>query len=108
MDPLSTLEVVSNVLAVMDFAWTLLSEARTIYKSSNDTSTEAYFIKSIVRDIQQLDEGISSSHAGNTGLQALMKLSRDIATELLDALATVKTSGQRSKLRSLVASLKEA
>ncbi|KAK9787159.1 hypothetical protein AB5N19_03046 [Seiridium cardinale] len=54
MDPLSALSVASNVLAIVDFAWTLLTETRTIYNSSSGMSDEAGFTETIAREIQEL------------------------------------------------------
>ncbi|KAK6822956.1 hypothetical protein PG987_014501 [Apiospora arundinis] len=97
MDPLSALGVASNILAVIDFGWTLLTEARNIHKSSSGLSGEAEFVNQLIRDvaISRPTPAISNAQSKNiTGL-------------LQKALQSVKAQGSRSKWSSFLSALKQ-
>ncbi|KAK7961175.1 hypothetical protein PG988_012389 [Apiospora saccharicola] len=60
MDPLWALGAACNILAVIDFAWTLLPEAQDIHKTSSGLSSEAEFMDILIQDVAKLEEGLSS------------------------------------------------
>ncbi|KAK6850274.1 hypothetical protein PG995_014107 [Apiospora arundinis] len=97
MDPLSALGVASNILAVIDFGWTLLTEARTIHKSSPGLSGEAEFVNQLIRDVAILDERLPSQIHVDGELRNLLAESKNITGLLQKALQSVKTQGPRSK-----------
>ncbi|KAI1744668.1 hypothetical protein F4680DRAFT_405708 [Xylaria scruposa] len=107
MDPLSALGVASNVLAVVDFAWTLFTEARTIYRSSSGLSDDAIFVEQIVRDISLLNDNLADSRPISKELDSLVKKSRDLTAELLQALQAIAVKGRRSKWNSFASALRD-
>jgi hypothetical protein len=107
MDPLSALGVASNILAVVEFAWTLLTEARAIHKSPDGATTDVVFVETIVHDICHLDGTLSiSTPTDNDELRGLVEQSQEITKELLVALEDIKISSERSRWKSLSAAFK--
>ncbi|KAK8007848.1 actin [Apiospora arundinis] len=107
MDPLSALGVASNILAVIDFGWTLLTEARTIHKSSSGLSGEAEFVNQLIRDVAILDERLPSQIHVDGELRNLLAESKNITGLLQKALQSVKTQGPRSKWGSFLSALNQ-
>lgn len=108
MDPLAALGVASNVLAVVDFAWTILTEARTIHRSSSGLGNEAEFVDTIANNINLLDQRLLlSSNNATRELQILINESQKIVSELQHGLLSLKTRKKGSKLQSCIAALKE-
>lgn len=107
MDPLSALGIASNILAVVDFAWTLLTEARAIYTSSGGATKDTLFVETIVRDVCHLDSTLATSPStDNAELRSLVEQSQVLTRELLSALEDIKTSSDRSRWKSLSAAFK--
>ncbi|KAK8849154.1 hypothetical protein PGQ11_015634 [Apiospora arundinis] len=102
MDPLSALGVASNILAVIDFGWTLLTEARNIHNSSSGLSGEAEFVNQLIRDVAILDERLPSQMHVGRELQNLLAESKNITGLLQKALQSVKAQGSRSKWSSFL------
>ncbi|KAK7991112.1 hypothetical protein PG990_015392 [Apiospora arundinis] len=107
MDPLSALGVASNILAVIDFGWTLLTEARNIHKSSSGLSGEAEFVNQLIRDVAILDQRLPSQMHVGRELQDLLTESKNITGLLQKALQSVKAQGSRSKWSSFLSALKQ-
>lgn len=107
MDPLSALGVASSILAVVDFAWTILTEARTIHQSSSGLGEEAEFVDKLTHDVSLLDQRLLSSNGATGELHVLVKESQKIVSELRDGLSSLKTRKRGSKWQSCVAALKE-
>ncbi|KAK8061162.1 hypothetical protein PG997_015383 [Apiospora hydei] len=106
MDPLSALGVASNILAVIDFAWTVLTEARTIHHSSSGLNGEAEFVDRLIEDVVKLDEDVPSLVGVSEELQILLAESKNITALLQKALQSLKGRGNRSKWRSFLSALK--
>lgn len=106
-EALAALGIACNVLAVVDFTWTLLTEAREIYKADTGTSDNVIFLETIVNDIKDLDGRLADSHTEDESLQKLILASREIASQLSAALTSMKTKGCASKWKSFKAALKE-
>ncbi|KAH8202377.1 hypothetical protein TruAng_003450 [Truncatella angustata] len=104
---LAALNVACNVIAVVDFTWTLLTEAREIYKAETGASGNVTFIGTITKDIEYHDKRLEASHADNMELQELVKESRRITARLLGALEKMKTGRRHSKWKSFRAALGE-
>lgn len=107
MDPLSALSVGSNILGVIDFTWTLLTDSCAIYKSPSGQEDEARSIESIVRDIHHLNDTLSPSFEVTAEFQNVLSESRTITSELLSALQALKGPSQPSKWPSIAVALKE-
>ncbi|KAK8108438.1 hypothetical protein PG984_014239 [Apiospora sp. TS-2023a] len=106
MDPLSALGVASNILAVIDFGWTVLTEARSIHQSSSGLSGEAEFVDHLIQDVSKLDEGLPSLVGVSGELQTLLNESKSIIGLLQNGLQAVK-AGNRSKWSSFLSALKQ-
>ncbi|KAK8022028.1 hypothetical protein PG993_012795 [Apiospora rasikravindrae] len=106
MDPLSALGVASNILAAIDFAWTLLTEARSIHNSSSGLSGEAEFVDCLIRDVAVLDAGLPALVEANEELHTLLAESKKITALLQNALQAQKSRGGRSKWSSFQSALK--
>ena len=107
MDPISALGVASNILAVVDFAWAILTEARTIHQSSSGFGSEAEFVDTITHDVSLLDQRLLSSTGATGELQVLVAESQKVVSALRDALSSLKTRKSGPKRQSCVAALKE-
>jgi hypothetical protein len=107
MDPITALGIAGNVVTFVDFAWTVLSEARTIYRSSDGASDEAGFLDTLVSDVRRQHNGLISDPTAPKDLLTLIDKSKRIASELLKALADLQAQPKRSKWKSFVAALKE-
>ncbi|KAK8057878.1 hypothetical protein PG996_011815, partial [Apiospora saccharicola] len=106
MDPLSALGVASNILAVIDFGWTVLTETRNIHQSSSGLSGEAEFVDHLIQDVAKLDEGLPSLVGVSGELQTLLDESKSIIGLLQNGLQAVK-AGNRSKWSSFLSALKQ-
>lgn len=100
--------VASSILAVVDFGWTLLTEARSIHKSSSGLGGEAEFVDHLVRDVAILDARLPSLVNVSGELQRLLGESKRITDLLQKALEALKARGNRSKWNSTLSALKQA
>ncbi|KAK8076727.1 hypothetical protein PG994_003999 [Apiospora phragmitis] len=100
------LGVASNILAVIYFAWTVLTEARSIHNSSSGLSGEAEFVDLLVQDVAALDGSLPSIVDISRELQTLLTESKNIIALLQKALQAVKT-GNPSKWSSFLSALKQ-
>jgi hypothetical protein len=107
MDPLSALGVACNILAVVDFAWTLLTEAREIYKSDSGRSTNAVFIENLTKSVTDLDKNLVRQPELSDGPRLLVKQSQDLTAELTRALEAIRIKGRHSKWKSFAVALRE-
>ncbi|KAK6209098.1 hypothetical protein LQW54_006551 [Pestalotiopsis sp. IQ-011] len=78
-EALAALGIACNVLSVVDFTWTLLTEAREIYKADSGASGNVIFRETIVNDIKDHDNRLASSITEDEVLKKLVKESRVIA-----------------------------
>jgi hypothetical protein len=101
------LGVAGNVIAFVDFLWTILSEARGIYKSPAGESDQARFIDMLVSDVDRQNEALLRIPRGmeNGKLKDLVKESRAISNEIVSGASVLKKS--RSRWRCFLAALKE-
>lgn len=106
MDPLSALGVASNILAIVDFVWTLLGDAKAIHNSPSGTSDEAAFTEDIVRDIARLSSNLPVTLQKMDDLRFSLSKSKEITAEILSALQSIKQRGRRSKWNSFGIALK--
>jgi hypothetical protein len=107
MDTITALGVAGNVVTFVDFAWAVLTEARTIYKSSDGASDEAGFLDTLVSDMRRQHDALISDPTAPKDLLKLVEKSKYIASELLKALTELQAQPKRSKWKSFVAALKE-
>lgn len=106
-EALAALGIACNVLAVVDFTWTLLTEAREIYKADSGASDNVIFLETIVNDIKDHDDRLAGSYANDPSLRKLVEDSRGITNQLSAALSSMKSGGRHSKWKSFKAALKE-
>ncbi|ETS75476.1 hypothetical protein PFICI_12420 [Pestalotiopsis fici W106-1] len=106
-EALAALCIACNVLAVVDFTWTLLTEAREIYKADNGASENVNFLETIVNDIKDRDDRSADAYTNNQNLKKLVEESRVITSQLSAALMSMKSEGRRSKWKGFKAALKE-
>lgn len=106
MDPLAALGLAGNVIALVDFLWTVLSEAREIYKSPSGESEENRFIDVLIGDIEAQSHPLLDLPGSTSELNALVRESRDIANQVIAGASTVKRKS-RSRWRSFSAALKD-
>ncbi|KAI0170240.1 hypothetical protein BJ166DRAFT_190854 [Pestalotiopsis sp. NC0098] len=106
-EALAALSIACNVLSVVDFTWTLLTEAREIYKAESGASGNVVFLETIVNDIKDHDDRLADASTGDPSLQKLISSSRDITAQISAALTSMKEEDHRSKWKSFKAALKE-
>jgi hypothetical protein len=104
MDPLTALGVASNVIAFVDFAWTLFKDARAI--STSGTSESVASIKSLFQNASTVNDKLASLPPAPPELQLMIIESKKIATEIIDALKTLAGPQDQSKWSSFLVALR--
>ncbi|KAJ2967799.1 hypothetical protein NUW58_g10361 [Xylaria curta] len=98
MDPLTALGVASNVIAFVDFAWTLIKDAREI--STSGTSESVASIKSLFQNASTVNDKLASLPPAPPELQLMITESKKIVAEIIDALKTLAGSQDQSQSQS--------
>ncbi|KAK7745784.1 hypothetical protein SLS53_002501 [Cytospora paraplurivora] len=110
MDPFSAIRAASAILSFVQFSWDLLSGAHEIYKSMNGDTVENAHISNVIRDLQEVTDGINCDNIGNsTHEKALKRLASectDLSDELLGILKKLKRIDGNSKWSSFRAKWK--
>ncbi|KID83864.1 NACHT nucleoside triphosphatase [Metarhizium guizhouense ARSEF 977] len=99
MDPLTALGVASNVIAFVDFAWTLIKDAREI--STSGASESITSIKSLFQNASTVNNKLASLPPAPPELQLMITESKKMAAEIMDALKTL-TAPQDYDLEELL------
>jgi hypothetical protein len=106
-DPFSVLSTTSSIISLLEFAWTLLAETRTIYKSAGGATEECVVLTAVANDIKFLNEAIIVSPSCGINLLKLVEESRIIADELLDAVDSLTVKGNNNAWKSFTVALKQ-
>ncbi|KID80922.1 hypothetical protein MGU_11668 [Metarhizium guizhouense ARSEF 977] len=104
MDPLTALGVASNVVAFIDFAWTLIKDAREISTSGANEGVAS--IKSLFQNASTVNNKLASLPPIPPELQLMITESKKMATEIMDALKTLAAPQDQSKWASFLVALR--
>jgi hypothetical protein len=104
MDPLTALGVASSVIAFVDFAWTLIKDAREI--STSGTSESVASIRSLFQNASIVNDKLASLPPAPPELQLMITESKKITTEIIDALKTLAGPQDQSKWSSFLVALR--
>jgi hypothetical protein len=109
MDPVTALGVACNALQLFEIAWKLVSGCQSIYRSEHGASEQSRILEAIANDILHLSEAIVLNDDCSSSLRELGRLSKQVASEMLDILNSlkVKVKGKHRMSGSFVAALKE-
>ncbi|KAI8623513.1 hypothetical protein F5Y19DRAFT_370888 [Xylariaceae sp. FL1651] len=112
MDPISALAFASSIFATIDFSAKVLKGAYGIYMSSSDTTTEAGHVSSVIDDLRAATNAIEIGFRGSSphevALTKLAKKSAELSRDIVKTLDSIRVQGNKSKWRTLKASLKSA
>ena len=109
LDPITTIGLAGNIVQFVDFSWKLLSETKGMYDSTTGTLAEYDIVEAISDDIIRLDDALMAPSAAGAIPEQIRNLAsqcREIAQELLSALAKVKAQEPHKKWKSFVAALR--
>lgn len=108
MEPLSALSAAGNILQFVEFAFRLLLETRTIYKSANGLGTQNTTLSLIAKDTYDLCDAISALvGAGNSPVASLLDEGQQMAAALLNAIHRLQAKGECTKWKSFKTALKQ-
>ncbi|KAK5999159.1 hypothetical protein PT974_01549 [Cladobotryum mycophilum] len=105
VDPLTALGAASSIIAILEFSWKLLASTQKIYQMGENEGNAT--LSTISQDARRLADSIVSSEDYSKDLQALVKESRKVAQELIDALEKLKVQGKKTMGKSFMVALKE-
>jgi hypothetical protein len=106
MEPLAALGLAGNVIAFVDFLWTVLSEAREIYKSPAGETEESRFIEMLIADINRQNQNLMDRQETTDESRALLRESRAIADQVISGASMIKQKN-RSRWKSFLSALKD-
>jgi hypothetical protein len=105
MDPVTAVGFASSILTFIDFSWSLVTGAYEVYKSTTGTTSENAHISTVIDDLQEITESLSSNVGGNAKHdKALCKLAdncHDLSQDLSKILQKLKVTEKNSKWQSL-------
>lgn len=110
MDPLTALSLVGNVIQFVDFGLEILSTARGLQKSAEGAVPENVDTEIVVKDLQVWNARLKDS-AGPTSNEALSLMSQrceEVADELLIFLEKLKSTGKKTRWKSVRSALESA
>lgn len=107
MDPVTALNATCNALQLFGIAWKLVSGYWEVLQSGHGASEQSQVLEAIAHDISQLSDAIVSNDDCSNSLQRLGRLSKQVASDMLDIINTLKVKGKHRRLGSFVVTLKE-
>jgi hypothetical protein len=100
LDPITIVSLVGTIIQFVDFGSKLISKSNEIYNDS-DADGENVNIELATVDLTLLTEKlVSTSPAGDPGLEALCASCTEVANKLLDVLRKLHVSGKKKKWES--------
>ena len=117
MDPITAMGVAGNVVQFVDFAFTLISKSRKIYKSHSGMLDDHLSVKTIADDLSSISFRLGHSLRalpGNNGqlsdaelaLDKISKCCAEEAQKLLSALKHLELNGKHDHWKSFKIALK--
>ncbi|ROV98495.1 hypothetical protein VPNG_08559 [Cytospora leucostoma] len=110
MDPFSAIGAASAILSFVQFSWELFSGAQEIYKSADGSTVENAHISNVIRDVQEVADGIDCDNIGNSkhekALKRLASECTDLSEDLLGILKKLKRTDGNPKWNSFRATWK--
>jgi hypothetical protein len=107
MEPLSALGLAANVVQFVDFTWRLISETRSIHKSADGAGEDVLLLDTILRDVEDLNNGLSSGVSSTGTLKELVSECIKIAAEIRKVVQTLKCDKRNSKWASFQVALRQ-
>lgn len=105
MDPFSAIGAASAILSFVQFSWELVSGAQEIYKSLDGSTVENAHITRVIRDLEDVADGIDSDRIGNSRhekpLKRLASKCAELSDELLSILEKLKRTDGDSRWSAL-------
>lgn len=108
MDPLSALGVASNIVQLVGFAWTVVSETSRLAKSASGLSANNETLEKIAADTIRLNNTIVVSDNISRELATLATEAKDVAARLQSLIERVRLLQKKSRWRALAAIAREA
>lgn len=109
MESLAALSAAGNILQFVEFAFKLLVETRTIYRSANGLGTQNTALSVIAQDTYDLCDAISAlGTTGSSGsVTPLIKEGQHMAASLLQAIHRLQAGDNCTKWKSFKTALKQ-
>ncbi|KAL7930107.1 hypothetical protein V8C35DRAFT_165853 [Trichoderma chlorosporum] len=107
MDPITALGLASNVVQFVDFASKVILSTRAIYTSASGLSKDGDIFGVISNTLTRLSSAIVTSEGCPEDLLPLCLKAKEVAQDLLAVLEALKPKGERTKLKSFLAAVKE-
>lgn len=103
MEALAIIGIVGNILEFLDFTTELVSKSSEIYHSSTGAAKSTANTETTARHLQLLATNLNKTPVGTNddGFDDLCKSCRDVADEILSALARVRAKNKNSKWESI-------
>jgi hypothetical protein len=105
MDPATAIGFAASILTFVDFSWNLITGTYEVYKSTTGTTSENAHVSTVIDDLQEVTEGLTSDVEGkNKHEKDLCKLAGhcyNLSKDLLKILEKLKVTEKNSKWESL-------
>ena len=109
MDPIAAIGLAGNIVQFVDFTWKLIDEAKSLYDSSTGVSEENDLLELIVNDLNDLNGNLTAPSALGAipgPVRSLASKCKDVASELLETLDSIKVKGRGRKWNSFLQALR--
>lgn len=105
-DPFTALGAASSIVALLEFAWKLLANTKKICTTATGETDDQATLSAIAEDVSRLGDAITISPRCEQDLMNLVKESKKVALDLLEALAELKVQGENSVWKSFAVALR--
>lgn len=102
MDGFSALGLAANLVAFVEFAWTLLTESVQVYRSAEG---DILALQRIAQEIRDFNNSLAPAHGLTPKTEAIAKAASNLCDELLDPVEKL-LAGERKPWRSFVVALR--
>ncbi|KAI0971271.1 hypothetical protein F4678DRAFT_479605 [Xylaria arbuscula] len=108
MASLEALGLASNIIQVIDFVSKLITNARTLYKSADQTSTGSLVLQDVANDLARLCDSVTATNCPeDEGLKRLAQSAKEVSNDILVMLDDLKIKGQKTRWKSFLLAIKE-
>ena len=105
MDPVTAVSFAASILTFIDFSWNLIAGTYEVCKSTTGTTSENGCISTVIDDLQDITEALTTDIEGKTKHEKdLCKLADncyDLSQDLSKILEKLKVTEENSKWQSL-------
>ncbi|KAJ2974990.1 hypothetical protein NUW58_g8485 [Xylaria curta] len=108
MESLVALGLASNIVQFIDFAGSLISNAKAVYKSTSHASPSSITLRDVIGDLARLSGAIILPDSQeDEQLKRLAQRAKEIANDLLTLLNDLQVRGRKTKWKSFLVAAKE-